>query len=113
MYQDFTVPNVQGTVILSFTYRIFTNDILGWASFHVELHAPNDAILDYILRDGYDPPKPIAKCNNDLGWKTHSYDLSGFKGQTVRIYFASRNEWDGGLGIWTYVDDVKRLQIGP
>jgi len=112
MYQDFIVPDVPGTVTLSFAYRIFTNDIYDWASFHVELRAPNDAILAYILRDGYNPPDNIAKCSNDLGWKTFSYNLEAYKGQTVRIYFVSRNEWDGGWGIWTYIDDVK-LQTGP
>jgi hypothetical protein len=112
MYQEFIVPNVPGTVSITFAYRIFTNDIIGWASFHTELRAPNDAILVYLLHDGYNPPDNVAKCSNDLRWKTFSYNLDGFKGQTVRIYFASRNEWDGGWGIWTYVDDVK-LETGP
>jgi hypothetical protein len=56
MYQEFIVPNVSGAVTITFAYRIFTNDVLGWASFHVELRAPNDAILVYLLHDGYDPP---------------------------------------------------------
>jgi hypothetical protein len=110
MYQEFIVPNVHGTVTISFAYRIFTNDIYDWASFHVELRAPDDALLTTILRDGY--RSQTAVCGNDLGWKTFSYNLEAFKGQTVRIYFESKNEWDGGWSIWTYVDDVK-LQTTP
>jgi len=110
MYQEFIVPNVTGTVSITFAYRIFTNDILDWASFHAELRAPNDAILVYILRDGY--KSSSSPCGNDLGWKTFSYNLEAYKGQTVRLYLESKNEWHGGLGIWTYVDDVK-LQMGP
>jgi hypothetical protein len=110
MYQEFIVPNVTGTVSITFTYRIFTNDVLDWASFHAELRAPNGTLLARILRDGY--RSQTAVCGNDLGWKTFSYNLEAYKGQTVRLYFESKNEWDGGLGIWTYVDDVK-LQMGP
>jgi hypothetical protein len=110
MYQEFIVPNVPGTVTISFAYRIITNDIYDWASFHAELRAPNGTLLARILRDGY---KGVSSpCGNDLGWKTFSYNLEGYKGQTVRLYLESKNEWDGGLGIWTYLDDVK-LQMSP
>jgi len=110
MYQEFIVPNVPGTVNLSFTYRIITNDIYDWASFHAELRASNGALLTTMLRDGY--KSSSSPCGNDLGWKTFSYNLDGYKGQTLRLYLESKNEWDGGLGIWTYVDDAK-LQMSP
>ena len=112
MYQEFIVPNVPGTVSITFAYRIVTNDIVGCASFHAELRAPNDTILVYLLHDGYDPPNHVAECGNDLGWQTFSYNLAAYKVQTVRLYLASKNEWDTGWGIWTYVDDVK-LEMGP
>ena len=45
-----------------------------------------------------------------MGWRTASYDLSSFKGQTVRVVFENRNLHSGySLGIWTYVDDVRLL----
>ncbi|MBM3135716.1 MAG: hypothetical protein FJZ89_10650 [Chloroflexi bacterium] len=110
MYQEFIVPNVPGTMNLTFAYRIVTNDIYDWASFRVELRAPNDALLVRILRDGY--KSQTAECGKDLGWKTFSYNLEAYKGQTVRLRFESKNEWDGGWGIWTYVDDVK-LEMRP
>jgi hypothetical protein len=105
IYQDFVVPNVPGTVSISFAYRIITNDIYDWASFHAELRAPNGALLTRILRDGYKSPSS-PPCGNDLGWKTFSYNLEAYKGQTVHLYLESKNEWDGGLGIWTYVDAI-------
>ena len=110
MYQDFFVPNVPCTVTLSFTYRIFTNDIIDWAYFYAELRTPDDVLLEHILDDGYKSSKTI--CRNDLGWKTYHYNLNRFKGQTVRLYLKSSNRYDGGFGIWTYVDNIT-LEAGP
>ena len=106
MYQDITVPADAPSPTLSFWYRIVTNDILDWASFRVEIRDLHNVTLAQVLRDGYDPPDRIAICYNDLGWRSYSYDLSRFKGMTVRLWFENKNEYDGGLGIWTYVDDV-------
>jgi len=106
IYQDFTVPADASSPTLSFAYRIFTNDVLGWASFRVEIRDLNNVTIAQVLRDGYAPPDNVAICYKDLGWRPYSYDLSRFKGLTVRLWFESRNEYDGGLGIWTYVDDV-------
>jgi hypothetical protein len=107
VYQDFTVPADATSPTLSFDYRIFTNDILGWASFRVEIRDLNNVTIAHVLRDGYDPDDNIAICYNDLGWRSKdAYDLSKFKGRTIRLWFEIRNEYDGGLGIWSYLDDV-------
>jgi PKD repeat protein len=102
MYQELIVPNVPGTVTITFTYRIFTNDVIDWAYFQVELRDLNDALLSVILKDGSDS----ETCDNLMEWKTFSYNkLDYLKGQTVRLRFESHNK-DGGYGIWTYVDAV-------
>ena len=107
IYQDFTIPADAPSPTLSFAYRIFTNDILAWASFRVEIRDLHNVTIAEVLRDGYAPPDNIAICYNDLGWRSKDgYDLSKFKGRTIRLWFEIRNEHDGGLGIWTYVDDV-------
>jgi hypothetical protein len=104
IYQDFTIPADAPSPTLTFAYRIVTNDILAWASFRVEIRNLNNVPLAQVLRDG---SPDIYICHNDLGWRRpYPYDLSQFKGMTVRLWFEVRNEYDGGLGIWTYVDDV-------
>ena len=108
MYQTVTVPSDMPSPTFSFWYRIVTNDIRGWASFHVEVRdSSGTTTLAEVLYGGYDPPDNVAIPNNDLGWKTHSYDVSPYKGQTISLWFESKNEWNGALGIWTYVDDVR------
>lgn len=112
MYQIVTVPSDMPSPSFSFWYRIVTNDIRGWASFHVEIRDDSGTIiLSEVLFDGYDPPDNIAIPNNDLGWRAYSYNLSPYKGKTISLWFESKNEWDGALGIWTYVDDVQI--VGP
>jgi len=106
MYQSIIIPPDMPSPFLSFRYRIVTNDILDWSSFHVKIKDGDNNTLLEVLRDGYDPPDHVAICGNDLGWRSYEYDLSPFKGQQVNLWFESRNEWDGALGIWTYVDQV-------
>lgn len=105
IYQEIFIPQDVPSPLLSFRYRIITNDILDWSSFRVRIK-DGDAVVE-ILRDGYDPPDNVAIPNNDLGWRIFSYDLSPFQGRQIKLWFESRNEWDGALGIWTYLDDVK------
>jgi hypothetical protein len=105
--------------VLSFRYRMFVNDLMGYSDFHVWLTRTNGAWLAEITRDGfrtceYDPNgNPYAPpAGYDLGWRTASYDLSTFKGQTVRLVFENRNLYDTSLGIWTVVDDVRVVDAG-
>ena len=103
--------------VLTFRYRMFVNDIIHYSDFHVWLTRSNGALLAEIKRDGfrscYDPPLAPPP-GYDLGWRTASYDLSDFKGQTVRLVFENRNLHGGlSLGIWTYVDDVRVVDAGP
>jgi len=92
------IPADAPSPTLSSKYRIFTNDILDWSSFYVEIRHPNNVPIAEVLRDGYDPPNRVAICANDLGWKPFTYDLSQHKGMVVRLWFETRNEFDGGLG---------------
>jgi hypothetical protein len=102
--------------ILTFHYRMFVNDIMDYSDYHVWLTRSNGAWLGEIKRDGF------RSCNNpptappegyDLGWRTISYDLSAFKGQTLRVVFANRNLHSNSLGIWTFLDDVRVVDAGP
>jgi len=108
MYYTVYVPNSASgpPPTVSFRYRIFTNDILDWSSFRVEIRDQSNVTLEQILRDGYDPPDRVNICYNDLGWRSSMHDLSPYKGMAIRLWFDTRNEFTGGLGTWTYVDDV-------
>ena len=100
--------------ILSFNYRMFVNDTIDYSDFRVWVTMSNGGVVAELLRDGY------RSCNNtapppgtDLGWRAASYDLSEFKGQTVRIRFENRNiHHNKSWGIWTYVDNVSVLDAG-
>jgi hypothetical protein len=103
--------------VLTFHYRMFVNDIMDYSDFHVWLTRSNGGWLAEIKRDGFrscdDPPLPPPP-GHDLGWRSASYDLSAFKGQTVRLVFENRNLHGGySLGIWTYIDDVRVVDAGP
>ncbi|MFQ5342987.1 MAG: hypothetical protein ACE5F6_15725, partial [Anaerolineae bacterium] len=105
--QAVTVPADIDNPYLSFCYDIVTHDNYHWASFHVEIRDPEGHTLAQVLRDGYNHNGNTAHGNNNLGWKTASYNLRSFRGRTIWLWFENRNEWDGARGIWTYVDAVR------
>ena len=107
MYYTVHVPHDAPSPTLSFRYRVFTNDLLEWASFIVEIRHPNNVTLAQVVEAGYDPPDRIPICGNDLGWKQATYDLTQYKGTVVRLWFEARNKFDEGYGVWGYVDEVK------
>lgn len=75
----------------------------------MELRDSEDNPLAEILRDGYKSPY-LPEPGKDLGWKSCSYDLSAFNGQTIKLCLENKNEHDGALGVWTCVDDVKAME---
>jgi hypothetical protein len=101
--------------VLSFSYDMWVNDIRDYSDFFVEIQ---DGVglnhLATIVRDGYqscnNAPPPAAL---DMGWRQAIYDLSAYKGQSIRLVFWNRNLWPNSWGIWTYVDDVRVVDAGP
>jgi len=101
--QSIAVPPT-GEPRLSFWYRIMTYDAV-WEDlfdrFEVYLNG------NMILRDGSTGPdygcdKPV----NDLGWREFSYDLGGYRGQTIQLKLENISWPDRWYNTWTYVDDV-------
>ena len=96
--------------VLTFKYNVVTNDNIELSGFLVEIQ---DGVglnnLATVVRDGYqsETKKTLPDPETDLGWKTVAYDLSEFRGQTIRLTFSNRNLWPESKGIWTYLDDVK------
>jgi len=111
MSQTVTIPADMHAPTLSFSYRIFTNDMLGWSSFHVEIRDESGNIpLEKVLRDGF-PDITQPPPGYDLDWRPCLYGLSAHKGETISLWFENKNEHDGAYGIWTYVDDVKIVNV--
>jgi hypothetical protein len=96
-----------------FHYRIFTQDWVG--------HDPNHPQYDYFgayaggmddahphFYDGNTDEKKVGCFGsiNDLDWRTHSIDLSDYRGQQVTIYFANWNGVHPVFDTYTYLDDV-------
>jgi hypothetical protein len=98
---------------LTFTYRMYANDILDYSDFYAWISRTNGAWLADVVRDGY--PGPYApRPGQDMGWRTATFDLSAYKGQHVRLIFENRNLHGSlSLGIWTLVDDVRVVDAGP
>jgi sugar lactone lactonase YvrE len=96
--------------VLSFKYNIVTNDYIDLSDFLVEIQ---DGVglnhITTVVRDGYvsEAKFGLPDQSTDLGWKTVTYDLSVFRGQTIRLLFSNRNLRPESNGIWTYLDDVK------
>jgi hypothetical protein len=112
LYQTMYVRPEWTRPLLTFRYRVFVNDKIDSSDFYVWLTKSNGAWLAEIKRDGYDSPAAPPP-GHDLGWRTASYDLSAFKGQTVRLVFENRNLGDESQGILTFLDDVRVVDDGP
>jgi len=104
LYQDITVPT-SGSAQLTFYYRIFTYDKVNadkYDRFEVYVNGTLLSRLGNTNLGNYGCSKPI----NDLGWQLFSYDLSAYRGQTIRLQLVNVTNPDDWYGTWTYVDDV-------
>jgi DNA-binding beta-propeller fold protein YncE len=114
-YQTFYVSEVMSRPVLSFAYHMTVNDIQDYSDFFVEIQTGTGrSHLATVVRAGYQSClgpniRPVPR--TDLAWRTVSYDMSPFKGQSVRVVFRNRNlhdqVGDESLGIWTDVDAVR------
>lgn len=114
-YQTFYVDPSWERPVLSFKYNMFVNDIMDYSDFLVAIQ---DGVglnhLATVVRDGFQPciPRVPPSEGRDLGWRSVTYNLSAYKGQTIRVVFANRNLWPISWGIWTYIDDVQVIDAG-
>ena len=132
--QTIYVPDVPGTPVLTFWYRIFTYDHLTYTDGRL-----GDSLDVYVddslaLRDNYENwPEPAPKCDNlkDSDWREPSdswfsegppghgqvnvgvLDLSEWEGQRVEIRIELWTRHDGWYNTWAYLDDVSVSVSSP
>ena len=110
--QSLNVPGAEEmpAPVLSFQYHVFTYDVL-WSeryqrfydSFHLNVGSTP------VLTDGN--TSEIYGTLVDLGWREGLLDLRSYAGQTIDICFANVTRIDTLFNTWTFVDDVRMLNL--
>jgi phospholipase C len=96
IYQTVTIPSSATKATLSFYYYPETNDTITYVWQECLIQDTSGNTLATVLK--------VA--SNARGWKEVTYDLTSFKGQTVRLYFAAHGNGYSADYIAMYVDDV-------
>ena len=97
--------------VLAFAYHIRTNTTIDWSDFYVEIQdATGVNRRATVLRAGHPGPADPA-AGTSLGWRNGGYDLTPFRGQTIRIVFMNRNLHQASRGIWTELDNVRIIDL--
>jgi len=96
VYQMVTIPWNAASATLSFWYYPICNDP-GYDWQEVIIF---DQIGGFITR-------PMPKmCSNSQTWTHHTFDLTPYKGQTIKLYFNVYNDGIGNRKTAMYLDDV-------
>jgi hypothetical protein len=95
MYQTITIPSTATKVTLTFWYWPSTTDTITYDWQEAQVQNSSGALLAQILK----------VCSNTQAWTQVTYDLTSYKGQTIRIYFNDHQDGYGDL-TYMYVDDV-------
>lgn len=113
LIQTIHIPADWERPVLDFDYRVQTNDTVDYSDFVVGIKSLQGWWLADVLRDGFRPcisPPTAPPAGYDLGWQHVTYDLSDFRGQSIKLWFEVRNlHHDLSFGVWTYIDDVRVL----
>jgi hypothetical protein len=101
-YQNITIPLTAKNTILTFWYRLYTEDSVNWNWFEVDVRDSSGNILEQIFKKGgVDYPGLEV-----YGWEQVTFNLTKYAGQTIQIYFAVNNTFDTKFKTWCYIDDV-------
>ncbi|MEA3346108.1 MAG: cohesin domain-containing protein [Chloroflexota bacterium] len=97
VYQDVTIPFEAESATFSFWYKPYTVDSSGWDRQYVLLYDTSGSLRDTALWGLY----------NSGEWTHHTFDVSSYAGETLRLYFGVYNNSYYYYGrTWMYVDDV-------
>ena len=109
MYQQVAIPSNISRATLFFKVRMQGYDSTPYDPFVAQIRRTNDSIWQTILTLTFPEYNYIFK---DSGWLDDNnslpvgYDMTGFAGNTVRVYFDQANTIDALYQTWSLVDDV-------
>jgi len=95
LYQTITIPGTATKATLTFWYWPATTDTITYDWQEAQVQNTSGATLAQIIK----------VCSNAQAWTQVTYDLTSYKGQTIRIYFNDHQDGFGDL-TYMYVDDV-------
>jgi hypothetical protein len=95
LYQTITIPSTATKATLTFWYWPATTDTITYDWQEAQVQNTSGATLAQIMK----------VCSNAQAWTQVTYDLTSYKGQTIRIYFNDHQDGYGDL-TYMYVDDV-------
>jgi hypothetical protein len=96
IYQFIAIPSSANKVTLNFSYWPATNDTISYAWQECLILGSSGNLL----------ATPLRVASNARGWKEVTYDLTSYKGQTIRVYFAVHGNGYSPDYIYMYVDSV-------
>lgn len=96
IYQTITIPGSANKVTLNFYYWPGTNDTIEYAYQECLVQNTSGSTLATVLK--------VA--SNARGWKEVTYDLTSYKGETIRLYFAAHGNGYSPDYVYMYLDDV-------
>lgn len=112
MYQTVSIPNNISRATLYFKVRQQGYDSTPYDPFVSQVRATNNAVLQTILAQTFPEYNYQFK---DSGWLSDNnappvgFNMLGYAGQTVRLYFEQANTIDSLYETWAYIDDVSLI----
>jgi hypothetical protein len=95
IYQTITIPSTATKATLTFYYWPSTTDTITYDWQEAQVQNTSGTMLAQIMK----------VCSNAMTWVPVTYDLTSYKGQTIRIYFNDHGDGYGDL-TYMYLDDV-------
>jgi hypothetical protein len=95
IYQTITIPSTATTATLTFFYWPATTDTITFDWQEAQVQNTSGTMLAQIFK----------VCSNAMAWTPVTFDLTPYKGQTIRVYFNDHGDGFGDL-TYMYLDDV-------
>jgi hypothetical protein len=95
LYQSITIPSTATKATLTFWYWPSTTDTITYDWQEAQVQNTSGTMLAQIMK----------VCSNAQAWTQVTYDLTSYKGQTIRIYLNDHQDGFGDL-TYMYLDDI-------
>ncbi|NIM18791.1 MAG: DUF11 domain-containing protein [Candidatus Latescibacteria bacterium] len=112
LYQDVSIPTNISMATLYFKIRQQGYDSFEYDPFIVDIRGTDDTVFERVITQSFPESNHLFK---DSGWLSddenppEGFDVSGYAGQTIRLYFEQSNQRDVLYATWTYIDDVSLI----